>query len=251
MPTSRRRRLLHARCALLRQGRREAGKKFVKQLTAGALAALRGPTKGTEKDEDGDRKTRVVDGACIFAQPARVPRRRRDARCTGWRCERAAPLETKPDVCWQLPIRRTYDGNPSDATSYLEVHDRASTTAAAGVRAATTWTGTARRHRGARGEEPVYSRSAELTELMGQPAYDELVRLCDVRASTRRRASPCTPPTRSPPASPDAPGPGAAGDMLAASRHRGPRVAHRGSRVVRHGADRTPEASWLGWAVDW
>ena len=53
------------------------------------------------------------------------------------------PLETKPDVCWQLPIRRTFRTvERQDGTSYTEVsigeYDRRGWGPAA-----TTWTGTA------------------------------------------------------------------------------------------------------------
>ena len=63
----------------------------------------------TEKDEDGAPKTRVVDGACVFLN--------RTGFSGGAGCalhqlaERIGkqPLEVKPDVCWQLPVRRTFD----------------------------------------------------------------------------------------------------------------------------------------------
>jgi hypothetical protein len=62
-----------------------------------------------ETDDEGGRKTRVVDGACIFLN--------RPGFKGGYGCALHAhalrvgrhPLETKPDVCWQLPVRRTYD----------------------------------------------------------------------------------------------------------------------------------------------
>ena len=62
----------------------------------------------TEKEDDA-RKTKVVDGACIFLNrpgfPAGAGLRPAPARA----CSPAGtPHETKPDVCWQLPIRRTY-----------------------------------------------------------------------------------------------------------------------------------------------
>jgi hypothetical protein len=59
-----------------------------------------------EKDEDGDRKTAVHDGACIFLNRPGFP------GGAGCALHRAAldrgvePLELKPDVCWQLPLRR-------------------------------------------------------------------------------------------------------------------------------------------------
>ena len=57
-------------------------------------------------DDEKRRKTRVVDGACIFANRADHP--------GGIGCALHGlalriglhPLETKPEVCWQLPVRR-------------------------------------------------------------------------------------------------------------------------------------------------
>ena len=75
----------------------------------------------TEK-EDGETKTKVVDGACIFLN--------RPGFEGGYGCalhahavrSGAEPHTTKPDVCWQLPIRRTYRTVESpDETSYLEI----------------------------------------------------------------------------------------------------------------------------------
>lgn len=87
---------------------------------AGAAGAKR--NKVIETDEDGARKTRVVDGACIFLN--------RPGFAGGAGCALHALalrtgrdiVETKPDVCWQLPIRRTYRTvTRQDGSSYLEV----------------------------------------------------------------------------------------------------------------------------------
>ena len=140
-----------------------------------------------ETDDDGDRKTAVVEGACIFLN--------RPGFAGGEGCalhglalrQGRHPLETKPDVCWQLPIRRTYDWiERADGTQYLQIsigeYDRrgwgpgghdldwycsANTEAHVGV-------------------EPVYlSNGPELIELMGRKAYDELVRLCEAHLASR------------------------------------------------------------------
>jgi hypothetical protein len=144
-----------------------------------------------EKDEDGARKTRVVDEACIFLN--------RPGFSAGAGCalhvlaERlgAHPLESKPDVCWQLPIRRTYRWvERPDDTKYLEVtigeYDRRGW--GPGGHDFVWWcTGATEAHIG---REPVYrSYAPELTALMGAKAYDELLRLCeDYEASTIRLA---------------------------------------------------------------
>ncbi len=150
-----------------------------------------------EVDADGERKTRVVDGACIFLNR---PGFAGGAGCALHRWALAKgrkPLETKPDVCWQLPIRRQYrEVERTDGTSYTEVsigeYDRvgwgpgghdldwycSSSTAAHVAR------------------DPVYMSSRdELVALMGPNAYDVLASLCEERLtsslrSTRHRADP-------------------------------------------------------------
>src|SRR5579859_3591824 len=56
-------------------------------------------------DHDDDGRTRIVDGACVFLN--------RNGFAAGPGCalhllalaEGRQPLETKPDVCWQIPLR--------------------------------------------------------------------------------------------------------------------------------------------------
>ncbi|MBO0692651.1 MAG: hypothetical protein J2P58_07120 [Acidimicrobiaceae bacterium] len=66
-----------------------------------------GRRRGVVKTErDGTRVSRLVDGACIFQNRPGFP------GGAGCALHRAAlnrgihPLELKPDVCWQLPLRR-------------------------------------------------------------------------------------------------------------------------------------------------
>ena len=105
-------------------------------------------------------------------------RRRAAARCTGSRCGTGRhPLETKPDVCWQLPIRRTFEEvDAADGTRYRGRRSREYDRRGWGPGGHDLdWycSGNTEAHVGA---EPVYvSMRAELVELMGQPAYDELV----------------------------------------------------------------------------
>jgi len=59
-----------------------------------------------QTEKDGTRITRLVDGACIFLNR---PGHRGGPGCALHRAasERGRPpLELKPDVCWQLPLRR-------------------------------------------------------------------------------------------------------------------------------------------------
>ena len=146
-----------------------------------------GRRRWVETDDDGARKTRVKDGACIFLN--------RPGFAGGAGCALHALairadvhfVQTKPDVCWQLPVRRSYRTvERPDDTSYLEIsigeyersgwgpggHDldwycSSNTEAHVGV-------------------EPVYvSSRAELVELMGQAAYDELAGHCEAHLRSR------------------------------------------------------------------
>jgi hypothetical protein len=137
-----------------------------------------------ETDEDGDRKTltREVDGqrACVFHNRTDFP--------TGAGCalhglalqQGRNPLETKPDVCWQLPIRRTFrEVERQDGTSYTEVsigeYDRRGW-GPGGHDLDWYCSGNTEAHVGT---EPVFvTNEPELVELMGRAAYDELVEHC-------------------------------------------------------------------------
>jgi hypothetical protein len=140
-----------------------------------------------EKDSVGDdenrRRTRTVDGACIFLN--------RTGFAGGAGCALHAqalrtgrhPLETKPEVCWQLPIRRAQDwveradGSRVFVSTVTEFDRRGW---GEGGHDLHWWcTSSPDAHTGG---EPLYvSYAAELTELLGQKAYDELSRLCAAR----------------------------------------------------------------------
>jgi hypothetical protein len=134
----------------------------------------------TETDGEGARKTRVVDGACIFLN--------RPGWATGDGCalhqealrSALAPHTLKPDVCWQLPIRRSYRHvKRPDGTTYLETtiaeYDRRGW-GAGGHDLDWYCSSNSEAHVG---REPVFrSNEAELRELMGDAAYDELAKHC-------------------------------------------------------------------------
>ena len=100
------------------------------------------------------------------------------------------PHTLKPDVCWQLPIRRTYRTvELPDETSYLEVsiteYDRRGW-GPGGHDLDWYCSGNPEAHVG---REPVYrSNAGELRELMGEAAYDELVVRCEAHLSTVKAA---------------------------------------------------------------
>ncbi len=140
--------------------------------------------------ETGNRRTRTVDGACVFLnRPGFVGGAGCALHALALRTGRH-PLETKPAVCWQLPVRRTFVWlDRPDDTRVLQVtigeYDRRGW--GPGGHDLHWWcTSSTEAHVG---REPVYrSYAAELTALMGEPAYAELVRHCDARAGRRPAA---------------------------------------------------------------
>lgn len=161
-------------------------RRFVRELTPELWQRHplgRGRNGWVETDDQGARKTRVVEGACIFHND---PGFAGGAGCAlhglALRTGRY-PIETKPDVCWQLPIRRTYDRvTRPDDTEILVVtiseYDRRGW-GAGGHDLDWYCSGNTEAHVGA---ERVYrSCERELRELMGDPAYAELARHCEAR----------------------------------------------------------------------
>lgn len=144
-----------------------------------------------ELDDDGERKTRVVevDGqrACIFHNRTDFHLGAGCALHSLALTLELDPLRTKPDVCWQLPIRRTFrEVERQDGTTYTEVgigeYDRRGW-GPGGHDLDWYCSGNTEAHVAV---EPVYlTHAAELTELMGRAAYDELVRHCDAHARSR------------------------------------------------------------------
>ncbi len=148
-------------------------------------------TDWVDHDEEGEAKTRTVEhdgqSACVFHN--------RPGFATGAGCalhglalaQGREPLETKPDVCWQLPIRRTFRNvERQDDTSYTEVtiteYDRRGW-GPGGHDLDWYCSGNTEAHVAV---EPLYVTNApELTELMGAPAYDALVWHCEAHLRSR------------------------------------------------------------------
>ena len=144
--------------------------------------------------EDGERKTRVSGSACIFHNDRDFP--------GGYGCalhalalrEGVHFVETKPDVCWQLPLRRQFRNvDRGDGTSYVEVsigeYDRRGW-GPGGHDLDWYCSGNTEAHIGA---EPVYlSNATELIALMGQPSYDILARHCAEFSRSRTLVHPAT-----------------------------------------------------------
>ena len=97
------------------------------------------------------------------------------------------PLETKPDVCWQLPIRRTFRVvERQDGTRVHRGVDRGVRPARLGTRRPRPRLVLLGQHRGARrGRAALPHLGRELVELMGRAAYDELVTHCEAHLRSR------------------------------------------------------------------
>lgn len=145
-------------------------------------------TEEDAADDDPDKgvrslRTRTVDGACVFLNRPGFPGGQgcalhRMALRTG-----VHPLTTKPDVCWQLPVRREQehvdlpDGTRVLVTSIGEFDRRGW---GPGGHDLHWWcTGAPTAH--VSPEPLVETYAAELTELLGEPAYAELRRLTELR----------------------------------------------------------------------
>lgn len=133
-----------------------------------------------ERDSDGAEKTRVVDGTCIFFNGPEF--------AGGYGCAlhhladaQGVPfVQTKPDVCWQLPLRREYDWREDrDGSRQLVITLTEYTRAGWGEGGEDfDWycSGNTEAHVGA---EPVYrSAAAEIIELIGPEAAEVLAAHC-------------------------------------------------------------------------
>jgi hypothetical protein len=134
------------------------------------------------RQPDGAQVTRMVQGACVFLNRPGFPG---GPGCALHRAalERGvAPLELKPDVCWQLPLRRE---DTTDEAGWV-------------TSTVTQWD---RRHWGGGGEEfhwwcteapeafrarrPVYTTlQAELTAMVGPEVYERLAAYLQARHTT-------------------------------------------------------------------
>lgn len=144
----------------------------------------KGYVEEDDLEEEPALRTRRYRGACIFLN--------RPGFSGGIGCalhsmalrKGIEPLEVKPDVCWQLPIRRTHDwverpdGSQILRTTISEYDRRGWGEGGADLH----WycSGSPDAHVGSK---PVWqSYAAELTELLGTAAYQELATLCTRRA---------------------------------------------------------------------
>jgi hypothetical protein len=162
---------------------------------------LRPPGKVRRKDwvdvdEDGARTTRAVDAAgesaCILHNRAGFAAGTGCALHLLAAAEDRHPVQTKPDVCWQLPLRRTYRTvERPDGTNYLEVsvgeYDRRGW-GPGGLDLDWYCTGNPLAHDAA---EPLYvTAEVELRALLSDAAYDVLVELCERHLGSASKPAP-------------------------------------------------------------
>jgi hypothetical protein len=142
---------------------------------------LTDPAPGEPPDEA--LRTRVVDGACLFLNRPDHPGGAGCALHALALRQGRHPLETKPDVCWQLPVRREQEwvDRPDDTrvlVSSIGEFDRRGW--GPGGHDLHWWcTSSPAAHVAA--EPLVVTYGPELTALLGQPAYTELRRLTEAR----------------------------------------------------------------------
>ncbi len=166
----------------------------------------------SELDEDGDPRTRLVDGACVFLNRPDFPG---GPGCAlhGMALQRGLALtETKPDVCWQLPLRRSYedavtaDGRPYQVTVIGEYDRRAW---GPGGRDLDWYCSSATEAHTA--SQPVYlGLRDELVALLGPDAYEMVAAHCRTLEPVSMTRHPATAGARGEAGRPDgAPSPGA------------------------------------------
>ena len=139
----------------------------------------------TEIGLDKDRKTRKVKDSCIFLNRVgyEAPGYTGSFGCALHHLavrEQVHFVDTKPDICWQLPLRRSWETR--------EMGDKEITVVVIGEYERLAWgdggadfdwycTSNSEAHVG---RIPVYqSNKIELTKMMGEAGYSELEKLCD------------------------------------------------------------------------
>lgn len=150
----------------------------------------------TEVDADGEEKTAAHDGGCVFLNRGDFHRGPGCALHLLAADEGVSFVQTKPDVCWQLPIRREYEHRSErDGSEVLVTILTEYTRAGWGPGGHNfDWYCSANTEAHTATDAVFVSAAAELTELIGQAAYQVLVEHCEAHlvdlASRRSRGLP-------------------------------------------------------------
>ena len=134
-----------------------------------------------KQDRDGANVTRMAQGACIFLNRDGFPAGPGCALHLGALQRGQRPLDLKPDVCWQLPLRRDdVTDDDGHVTSTVRQWDRRHWGAGG---AEFHWWCT-ESHEAFVGQRPVYREVAdELAELVGAEAHGRLAAYLDQRVA--------------------------------------------------------------------
>lgn len=132
----------------------------------------------------GGRRTRLVDGACIFLNRPGFPAGAGCALHLHALNRGQHPLATKPDVCWQLPLRRSERVDDDGTTTVVIAEFGRDGWGEGGTEFAWWCTEAPEAFTGA---IPVYERLAEeLRAMVGDALYERIAAYLD----GRRRGSP-------------------------------------------------------------
>ena len=136
---------------------------------------------------DKDRKTRKINDSCIFLNRVgyEAPGYTGKFGCALHHLankEGSHPVDTKPDICWQLPLRRSWevrDEGEKEMTVVVIGEYERSAWGEGGADLDWYCTSNSEAHVG---KIPVYQSSkTELMKMMGKAGYLELEKLCDSR----------------------------------------------------------------------
>ncbi len=137
----------------------------------------------TADDGKTSRKTKVVDGACVFLNREDFTRGAGCALHVAAVDRSLTPADVKPEVCWQVPVRRE-DHETETGHIYTMVREWGRRDWGEGGHDFGWWCTTdplALNH-----PQPAYvSLRHELTAMCGEPIYDELVRHMRERQKAR------------------------------------------------------------------
>ena len=140
-------------------------------------------------DDEGEAKTPVVQGACVFLNSADFSRGPGCALHILAQDLGVSHVETKPEVCWQLPIRRDFEEREQadgDNKTVVVITEYVRGMWGAGGHDLDWYCSSNPAAHTA--SEPVYRHSEpELTALIGALAYATLVEMCDAHENAKQQ----------------------------------------------------------------